>query len=118
MTKDETDLIIKEQDKSTKEILKVIEQEKCELLGIIQGKDKAIQDLQKENAELKELKKKKEEIEIMTNFCKECKKMHTDQLAQAKEIIKFLINPQLLDKPEYYEWRLKAEQSLNSEVEK
>jgi len=30
-----------------------LEKEKCELLGIIQGKDKAIQDLQKENAELK-----------------------------------------------------------------
>ena len=45
-------------------------------------------EIEKENAELKELKKKKEEIEIMTNFCKTCKKMHTDQLTKAKEIIK------------------------------
>ena len=45
----------------------------------------------KENAELKELKKKKQEIEIMTNFCKTCKKMHTDQLVQAKEILQKLI---------------------------
>ena len=36
----------------------------------------------------------------------------TDLLEKAKEIIKFLINPQLLDKPQYYEWRLKAEQFL------
>lgn len=35
-----------------------------------------------------------------------------EQLTKAKEIIKFLINPQLLDKPQYYEWRLKAEQFL------
>lgn len=46
MTKEEAELIIKEQDKSTKEILKVIEKEKCELLGIIQGKDKVIKDLE------------------------------------------------------------------------
>lgn len=31
----------------------VLEKEKCELLGIIQGKDKAIQNLQKENRNLK-----------------------------------------------------------------
>ena len=31
-----------------------LEKEKCELLGIIQGKDKVIQELEKENAELKE----------------------------------------------------------------
>ena len=30
-----------------------LEKEKCELLGIIQGKDKVIQELKKENAELK-----------------------------------------------------------------
>ena len=30
-----------------------LEKEKCELLGIIQGKDKVIQELEKENAELK-----------------------------------------------------------------
>lgn len=36
--------------KMTKEEL---EREKCELLGIVQGKDKVIQELEKENAELK-----------------------------------------------------------------
>ena len=46
MNKEETELIIKEQDKSTKEILKMIEQQKCELLGIIQGKDKVIKELE------------------------------------------------------------------------
>lgn len=35
------------------EFIKEIEEEKCELLGIIQGKDKVIQELEKENAELK-----------------------------------------------------------------
>ena len=46
MTKEEAELIIKEQNKSTKEILKMIEHQKCELLGIIQDKDKAIKDLE------------------------------------------------------------------------
>ena len=36
------------------EFIKELEEEKCELLGIIQGKDKVIQELEKENAELKE----------------------------------------------------------------
>lgn len=35
------------------ELIKELEEEKCELLGIIQGKDKVIQELKKENAELK-----------------------------------------------------------------
>ena len=35
------------------EFIKELEEEKCELLGIIQGKDKVIQELEKENAELK-----------------------------------------------------------------
>ena len=49
--------------------------------------EETVKELEQENAELKELKKKKEEIEIMTNFCKACKKMHTDQLAQAKTFL-------------------------------
>ena len=32
------------------EFIKELEEEKCELLGIIQGKDKVIQELEKENA--------------------------------------------------------------------
>lgn len=35
------------------EFIKELEEEKCELLGIIQGKDKVIQELEKENAKLK-----------------------------------------------------------------
>lgn len=52
-------------------------------------RNKRIDELQKENAELK---KKKEEIEIMTNFCKACKEMHTDNLTKAKEHIRTLIS--------------------------
>lgn len=66
-----------------------------------------IKDLEKENEELKE--KNKWYSEQVCN--KECAEVW-GQLTKAKEIIKFLINPQLLDKPEYYEWRLKAEQFL------
>ena len=36
-----------------------LEKEKCELLGIIQGKDKIIQELEKENAELNLRRKNK-----------------------------------------------------------
>lgn len=43
-----------------------LEKEKCELLGIIQGKDKVIQELKKENAELKE------QIEQM-KCCENCR---------------------------------------------
>ena len=73
MTKEESDLIIAEQNKSRDEILKAIEQEKCELLGIIQGKDTAIQDLQKENARLKEKCNELQELVTyyQTNFCQE-----------------------------------------------
>lgn len=41
------------------------EKEKCELLGIIQGKDKAIAELEKENAELK--KKLKEKLKTIAD---------------------------------------------------
>lgn len=43
-----------------------LEKEKCELLGIIQDKDKVIQELKKENAELKE------QIEQM-KCCENCR---------------------------------------------
>ena len=48
------------------EFIKELEEEKCELLGIIQGKDKVIQELEKENAELKE------QIEKM-KCCENCR---------------------------------------------
>ena len=39
------------------------------------------------NKAKEELKAEKEEIEIMTNFCKTYKKMHTEHLAKAKELL-------------------------------
>lgn len=51
-------------------------------------------------------------MKVNTTTISDAPLMEREQLAQAKEIIKFLINPQLLDKPQYYEWRLKAEQFL------
>ena len=104
MTKEEAELIIKEQDKSTKEILKVLEKEKCELLGIIQGKDKAIKDLewqlqevakdndnyQKENAELK---LKLDALEGQTPW-KDIKDKSEviGQLSTAKELLKWWVS--------------------------
>ena len=46
---------------------KELEEEKCELLGIIQGKDKVIQELEKENAELRE---KLEDAEKVRDYWK------------------------------------------------
>jgi hypothetical protein len=81
-----------------------LEKEKCELLGIIQGKDNAIQDLQKENAELKEELKDANE-KVVHLACKSKSK----QLAQAKEIIKDLLT---LNNDHYgntkMEWRVKV----------
>ena len=51
-------------------------------------------------------------MKVNTTTISDAPLMEREQLEQAKEIIKFLINPQLLDKPQYYEWRLKAEQFL------
>ena len=48
------------------EFIKELEEEKCELLGIIQGKDKVIQELKKENAELTCQMKR-------NTFCYSCK---------------------------------------------
>ena len=60
-------------DEGTKQIQKAyelgkaeLEEEKCELLGIIQGKDKVIQELKKENAELTCQMKR-------NTFCYSCK---------------------------------------------
>ena len=55
-----------EADKNLKAIVTDFNKEKCELLGIIQGKDKVIQELEKENAELKE------QIEQM-KCCENCR---------------------------------------------
>ena len=80
-----------------------------------------IVELEEENGKLlqriKQLEKDVIENESECSMC-DFPKLKQDlekQIKQAKEIIKFLINPQLLDKPEYYEWRLKAEQFLKEE---
>lgn len=46
-----------------------LEKEKYELLGIIQGKDKVIQELEKENAELKE--------RVENRNCSNCRRSKT-----------------------------------------
>jgi Mg2+ and Co2+ transporter CorA len=90
------------------EFIKELEKEKCELLGIIQGKDKVIQ----------ELKKELNSMMVSKN----------QQLTKAKEIIKkFLefVNNEVEFDPEHPQehtdlWNElceKAEQFLNSEVE-
>lgn len=66
-----------------------------------------IEELEKENIELKS--KNKWYSEQVCN--KECAEVW-GKITEATEIIKFLINPQLLDKPQYYEWRLKAEKFI------
>lgn len=89
-----------------------LEKEKCELLGIIQGKDKAIAALKKENAQLKEqnanlvamLKSEREvrvnddylrgicelesKVEDWTSEYCELENFMNNKLAEAKEIIK------------------------------
>ena len=69
-----------------------------------------IKELEKENATLK---KQLEALsgDIPWSKLKDVSEV-TKKLTEVKEIIKFLINPQLLDKPQYYEWILKAEQFL------
>ncbi len=65
-----------------------LEKEKCELLGIIQGKDTAIQDLQKENAELKESADFWEgHYWILNDVYVEVATKNDNKLIEAKEII-------------------------------
>ena len=69
-----------------------LEKEKCELLGIIQGKDKVIQELEKEIAELKG-----EADNILDNWCRgddPCPhlKKRDEQLTKAKKIIRNCLN--------------------------
>lgn len=54
-----------------------LEQEKCELLGIIQGKDKVIQDLKEDN-------------KVMSNNYSKMEQKFYDNLSKAKEIIRQL----------------------------
>ena len=111
------------------EFIKELEEEKCELLGIIQGKDKVIQELEKENAELKSKNcwKTCEYAEPKSQWISQ----HIQdvvQLTKAKEIIKkfleFANNTIEFDSEHPQEhtdlWNElceEAEQFLNSEVE-
>lgn len=69
-------------------LIEELEKEKCELLVIVQGKDKVIQELEKENAELKAFKqdciKLTEDNVVMAKQRGET----VIQLTKAKEIIK------------------------------
>ena len=74
-------------DKCTAEL----EKEKCELLGIIQGKDNAIKDLEKENAELKE---KENTVHTLDVLHKEAVRKYgevNDNLVKAKDLLKKVI---------------------------
>ena len=68
------------------EFIKELEEEKCELLGIIQGKDKVIQELEKENAELKD------KLEVLIAVGNTCTKGLNKQLIKAKELIKEMLS--------------------------
>ena len=53
MTKEECEIETSKAIMGMRSRIAELEKEKCELLGIIQGKDKVVQELEKENAELK-----------------------------------------------------------------
>ena len=138
MTREEEDLIIAKQNKSREEILKAItkvelycqelfnlknmrieelEQEKCELLGIIQEKDKAIKKLIADMAGLEEeneqLRNNGFTVSAMTEqqlkVAIEKGEQLEKQLEQAKRIIKNLL---ILNNDHYgntkIEWRVEV----------
>ena len=119
MNYEEAELIIEDQDKNTKEILKVIEKEKCELLGIIQGKDKVIKDLEWQLQEVledndnyqKENETLKKQLEALSGDIpwKELKDVSevTKKLTEAKEILQVV-----LDKWEENRWILQSDEEI------
>lgn len=82
MTKDESDLIIAEQNKSTEEILKAVAKVKSDYKELCNLKDMRIAELEKENAELKK--------RVDNLYNSDC--WAKDQLVKAKEIIKDLMS--------------------------
>jgi hypothetical protein len=58
-----------------------LEKEKCELLGIIQGKDKVIADLEEENRQLKN------EVEDLTAYCNQIGKIKTGVLKLFESVV-------------------------------
>lgn len=126
MTKEETDLIITEQNKSKEEILKAIAKVKSDYHELCKLKDMRIAELQKENAELKEeLKKWKDEWQEQVQKATDegyTRTLQTIQLTNAKEIIRDLINltePTSTEEVQHWnETFRKAEQFIkDSEVE-
>lgn len=83
MKKAEEDLIITEQNKGRDEIL-AIEKEKCELLGIIQGKDKAIAELEEQNINLMIMLQAEREVTCKEKFLNKIAELEW----QLKEITK------------------------------
>ena len=69
-----------------------LEKEKCELLGLIQGKDKVIQELEKENAELKERCSILADCNTCHSSCKNENAEMKEQLTKAKELIKEMLS--------------------------
>ena len=104
--------IVEEETKELKKENKVLAQnlEDTEILN--KTYEKRFNDLEKENAELKKLKR-----ECETSLCRAEYQYNYEQLTKAKELLKELVT---LDT--YYDWNLQlahdVEQFLNSEVEK
>jgi predicted nucleic acid-binding Zn-ribbon protein len=76
-----------------------LEKEKCELLGIIQGKDKTIKDMQDNydgykavaEPEIERLKKECGKVQDWTSEYYELENLMNNKVAEAKEIIKGLL---------------------------
>ena len=118
MNKEETDLIIAEQNKSTEEILKAVAKVKADYHELCKLKDMRIAELEKENAELKS---DNGEWEITSDKWKKVYELTDNQLTKAKEIIKDLLNLPFANNEEVFadvnSHLDRAEQFL-SEVEK
>ena len=108
------------------------EQEKCELLGIIQGKDKAIKDLRDNyedykavaESEIERLKKEcgklEGKVQDWTSEYYELENLMNNKLAEAKEIIKGLLSlkstiSSAQDAENRFNVREKAEEFLGKE---
>ena len=89
MTKEESDLIITEQNKSTEEILKAVAKVKADYHELCNLKDMRIANLEKENATLK---KQLEALsgDIPWNELKDVSEV-TKKLTEAKEIIRWFV---------------------------
>ena len=120
MNKEETDLIIAEQNKSTEEILKAVAKVKADYHELCKLKDMRIAELEKENAELKS---DNGEWEITSDKWKKVYELTDNQLTKAKEIIREFMKYEINEydgslEIHFEELKKQAEQFLNNEVEK